>query len=91
MGNSKIECNICKASDHELIKKGVYGSEDRNVYRCHSCSHVYLAPLLSDEEEIQFYNKQYPAFCSGEETQKVLIPMNISQKTKNRLAKDSRA
>lgn len=74
MGKSRIECNICKASEHELIKKGVYGGEAQNVYRCRSCSHVFLAPLLSDEEEIQFYSKDYPAFLLQRGDTKSITP-----------------
>jgi SAM-dependent methyltransferase len=59
---SSIGCNICGASEHKLIKKGVYGNEAQNVYRCCNCDHVFLAPLLSDEDEMRFYSKDYPAF-----------------------------
>lgn len=62
MEKNNIGCNICRASKYELIKKGVYGNDAQNVYSCYSCGHVFLAPLLSNEDEIQFYSKDYPAF-----------------------------
>ena len=58
----KIECNVCKSIDFKEIKKGVYGNDNQNIYNCNICGHLFLAPLLSDDEEEQFYINEYPAF-----------------------------
>jgi SAM-dependent methyltransferase len=72
--NNSIACNICRSTEHELVKKGVYGNDDHNVYRCYSCDHVFLAPLLSDEDEMRFYKKDYPAFLLERGDKKSVTP-----------------
>lgn len=57
-----IECNVCHSRKNELKKKGVFGSPDQDVYKCKECGHLYLAPLLSDEDEGNFYANEYPSF-----------------------------
>jgi SAM-dependent methyltransferase len=82
VGKSRIECNICGASEYELIKKGVYGNEAQNVYCCCSCDHKFLAPLLSDEDEMRFYSKDYPAFLLGRGDKKSVTPQSHFTKNK---------
>ena len=80
MRKNRFECNICGSSEYELIKKGVYGNEIQNVYRCSNCTHIFLAPLFSDEDEIQFYSKDYPAFLLGRGDKKSITPqMHFTQ------------
>lgn len=40
----------------------MYGNPDQNVYECLDCGHLFLAPLLSDEQEESFYVNEFPAF-----------------------------
>ena len=82
MGKNSIECNICGAFEYKLIKKGVYGNKAQNVYRCSSCEHIFLAPLLSDEDEMQFYSKDYPAFLLGRGDKKSTTPHTHFTKNK---------
>jgi hypothetical protein len=60
--SAKPECNVCHSSDARLIKKGVYGSTEQNIYQCNNCEHVFLAPLLDDAEEARFYLDRYSSF-----------------------------
>lgn len=55
-------CNVCSGMHNEMVKQGVFGNPAQNIYRCHDCGHVFLAPLLSDQEEEQFYMNEYPVF-----------------------------
>jgi len=57
-----IYCNLCRAGDYDLAKKGVFGNAHLNIYRCRECGHFFLAPLLDDAEEEKFYVNEYPAF-----------------------------
>ncbi len=61
-GSMIIECNVCRGKDGGRIKKGVFGSPAQNIYKCKSCGHLFLAPLLDDAEEKRFYTNEYPAF-----------------------------
>lgn len=58
----KLECNVCRSVELTRIKQGVHGNPHQDVYQCHSCGHICLAPLLDDTEEAHFYLDQYSAF-----------------------------
>lgn len=56
------QCNLCKSPSQQRVKRGVYGNPDQDVYRCQACGHFFLSPLLSDDDEEEFYINEYPAF-----------------------------
>jgi SAM-dependent methyltransferase len=70
----KVECNVCHSSEGVLFKKGVFGNPAQDVYQCKACGHVYLAPLLDDQEEARFYLDQYSAFLVSRGDNKSVSP-----------------
>ncbi len=77
------KCNVCYSLDARLIKKGVYGSVDQNIYQCNSCEHVFLAPLLGDAEEARFYLDQYSSFLVSRGDSKSVSPEEHFVENKN--------
>lgn len=78
-----IKCVICGSKKSKLIKKGVYGNKDQNIYKCSDCNHYFLAPFLSDEEEEKFYINDYPAFLLKRGDFKNITPEEHFRKNKS--------
>ena len=80
--NGIIECNLCHGRNYAKLKDGVYGNPGQNVYKCGSCGHVFLGPLLDDGEEERFYVDEYPAFLLKRGDQKNSAPQDHFIKNK---------
>ena len=61
----KPECRFCKAgSAAQSIKgKNVYGGRpDQHFWLCAQCGIIYLDPPLNEDEELNFYKKEFEKF-----------------------------
>jgi SAM-dependent methyltransferase len=56
-------CNIChNEKDNKQVQTGVYGDPNVNGFKCGSCHHLFIHPLMEESEESSFYTKEYPIF-----------------------------
>lgn len=78
----EIRCNICCSKKGKLIKKGVFGNPRQNIYKCETCGHVYLAPLLEDKDERKFYGNEYSDFLLARGDTKNINPVEHFKKNK---------
>ena len=78
-----IKCIICGSKKSRLIKKGVYGNKNQNIYKCLYCNHYFLAPFLSDKEEEKFYINDYHTFLLKRGDFKNITPEEHFRKNKS--------
>jgi SAM-dependent methyltransferase len=58
-------CRLCGSSDAELIGDSVSGAPESAVYRCRSCSIVFLFPIMTADEEEKFYRAEFEKYMEG--------------------------
>jgi cyclopropane fatty-acyl-phospholipid synthase-like methyltransferase len=52
-------CPICDSDNLHLFMNGIFDSESTDVIECHACGLQFLDPMMSDEEEAEFYDNYY--------------------------------
>jgi len=62
---SKPICRLCGSSDAELIGAQVSDAPASAEYRCRGCEIVYLFPIMSKEEEADFYRAEFEKYMAG--------------------------
>lgn len=48
-------CPNCKSQNIEIFHDKVWSLDDGKVYKCNSCELLFIAPMMSDDEERKFY------------------------------------
>ena len=51
-----MKCPNCKSTAITLFHDKVWSIDDGKVYRCNGCELLFINPMMSAEEEIDFYN-----------------------------------
>lgn len=63
-------CYLCGSSDWEKLGDSIRGGWEAQFkmrpYRCRACSLVFLAPLMTEEEEADFYSRLYRDLYHGQ-------------------------
>lgn len=52
-------CPVCGGGDITLYMKGVFDCESTSVMECNGCGLQFLDPMMSDEEEHEYYRNYY--------------------------------
>jgi cyclopropane fatty-acyl-phospholipid synthase-like methyltransferase len=52
-------CPVCNSEDTFLFMKGIFDSEDTEVIECNLCGVQFLFPMMSDNEEEEYYRNYY--------------------------------
>ena len=58
-------CRICNSIQSELISSQVAGAPEAAVHRCQDCGIIYLFPIMTEEEEADFYKDEFEKYMSG--------------------------
>lgn len=56
---SDLDCPLCGCGDITLYMKGVFDCENTSVMECNGCGLQFLDPLMSNEEEQEYYRDYY--------------------------------
>ena len=56
---SKLNCPICASEQLSVFMTGVYDSDDTSVIECANCGLQFLDPMMSQEEEDEYYHNYY--------------------------------
>ncbi len=62
---SEPVCRVCGCHESECLGRQVAGAPDAGVYRCRECTLIYLFPIMSEEEEADFYWLQFEKYMEG--------------------------
>ena len=54
-----MACPVCGSTDTDLFMHGVFDSDTTDVIECASCGLQFLSPLMTEQEEDDFYNGYY--------------------------------
>lgn len=52
-------CPVCLSNDTFLYMKGIFDSDSTSVIECRNCGLQFLDPMMSDEEENEYYRNYY--------------------------------
>lgn len=58
-------CRVCGSSEAIQVGDTVAGAPDAAVYRCSKCTLLYLFPIMTEEEESNFYWLQFEKYMEG--------------------------
>lgn len=58
-------CRICGSSDEALLGGGVSDAPESAEYKCSNCGMVYLFPIMSEKEEVDFYRAEFEEYMAG--------------------------
>lgn len=53
------KCPVCESAEVALFMKGIFDSEETDVMECAKCGLQLLNPMMSDEEETEYYRLYY--------------------------------
>ena len=70
---NKFECPVCESSKINLFMKGVFDSDATNVMECENCGLQFLDPIMSIEEEEDYYDGYY-----NKQKKRNFKPMNLA-------------
>ena len=62
---SQPVCRLCGSSDAVLISDQVSDAPESSQYRCRQCEIVYLFPIMSEKEEVDFYRAEFEKYMAG--------------------------
>jgi cyclopropane fatty-acyl-phospholipid synthase-like methyltransferase len=52
-------CPVCKSSNIRIFMRGIFDSNDTNVMECENCGLQYLSPIMTEQEEEEYYEGYY--------------------------------
>ena len=58
-------CLLCGSIDIRLISSEVSGAPEAAIYQCVDCRIIFQSPIMSEGEENQFYEKDFPGYMEG--------------------------
>jgi 2-polyprenyl-3-methyl-5-hydroxy-6-metoxy-1,4-benzoquinol methylase len=58
-------CRFCRSLRAKRVGDQVAGAPEAAVYQCEDCSLVYLFPIMSESEEIDFYRTEFETYMRG--------------------------
>lgn len=50
-----MDCPVCSSQQTEIFHNKVWGMENGSVYSCVSCGLTFINPIMTDEQEAEFY------------------------------------
>lgn len=50
-----MQCPLCSSTECTLVHNRVWSIDSGRVFRCHNCDVTYIDPLMSEEDEREFY------------------------------------
>jgi SAM-dependent methyltransferase len=62
------QCRFCNAGSSLQSIKGEFvygGTSEQHFWKCDACQMVYLFPPLAEEEELEFYKKEFEKYMEG--------------------------
>lgn len=62
---SKPVCRLCGSNDSILISSQVADAPEAAEYQCCQCEIVYLYPIMSEDEETDFYRAEFEKYMAG--------------------------
>jgi cyclopropane fatty-acyl-phospholipid synthase-like methyltransferase len=57
--NTLHSCPVCGAQDIQLFMTGIFDSDSTKVMECRNCGLQFLFPIMTKEEETQYYDGYY--------------------------------
>ena len=55
----RMRCTLCASSDTNCLQKGIYDSDTTNLFQCNLCGVQFIYPLMTIEEEEEYYKDYY--------------------------------
>lgn len=82
-----MQCPLCLEKQSELLHDGIWSLDDGQVFRCKTCDVTFLHPMMTEQEEKEFYknyNKHVrqrgvTASGSAEELHQKSIPIAVER------------
>lgn len=60
MTDGKVnKCPVCGPGDITLYMRGIFDSDSTDVLECRKCGLQFLDPMMTDEEEVEYYDDYY--------------------------------
>lgn len=58
-------CRICDSTESELVRDQLVDAPGSAIYRCKHCTMVYVFPIMTEEEEGNFYRAEFEKYMAG--------------------------
>src|SRR6185503_12484250 len=57
-------CRLCGSNQADLVSRNVSEAPDAAVYACQGCGIVYVFPIMTEQEEAAFYDRQFEEYMA---------------------------